>query len=60
MLSKETPWSGSIVISWNMQKDSCEKYESRRAQELKKDLLLEFMQATLADEPMRMPRIAGA
>ena len=30
------------------------------ATELKAALLLEFMQATLSDEPMRMPRIAGA
>ncbi|HWB53244.1 MAG TPA: sulfatase-like hydrolase/transferase, partial [Tepidisphaeraceae bacterium] len=30
------------------------------AQSLKCELLLEFMQATLRDEPMRMPRIAGA
>jgi len=28
--------------------------------ELKSRLLLQFMQATLHDEPMRMPRIAGA
>jgi len=30
------------------------------SQELKKDLLHEFLQATLRSEPIRMPRIAGA
>jgi uncharacterized sulfatase len=30
------------------------------AAEIKSKLLLEFMQATLQSEPMRMPRISGA
>ena len=30
------------------------------AQQLKGEMLHEFMQATLENEPMRMPRIAGA
>ena len=37
----------------NLWRDPC-------AQQLKSDLLLKFMQATLETEPMRMPRIAGA
>lgn len=35
-------------------------WQDPSSQELKKDLLLKFMQATLQYEQMRMPRIAGA
>ncbi|MBI5725857.1 MAG: sulfatase-like hydrolase/transferase [Planctomycetes bacterium] len=38
----------------------CNLWKNPQAQELKKRLLLKFMQATMACEPIPMPRIAGA
>jgi len=48
---------------FDLQEDPDERrnlWRDPAAAELKAALLLEFMQATLNDEPMRMPRIAGA